>query len=72
MRLSRTLLCAVALTVFAVPAFGQGTAIQPCPATPTPKPDVNNPRARLLSVDVSVPDDPDVEKIARAVQRESS
>jgi len=62
-RLSRALLCALALTVFVVPAFGQGTAIEPCPATPTPKPRANNPRARLLSIDSSVPDDPDVEKI---------
>jgi 2',3'-cyclic-nucleotide 2'-phosphodiesterase (5'-nucleotidase family) len=62
-RLSRTLLCALALTVFVVPAFGQGTAIQPCPATPAPKPGVDNPRARLLPVDSSVPDDPDVVKI---------
>jgi 2',3'-cyclic-nucleotide 2'-phosphodiesterase (5'-nucleotidase family) len=45
------------MTLFAVPAFGQATAIQPC--TPTPSP----PRARLLSVDDSVPADPDVEKI---------
>ena len=60
---SRTLLCALALSVLFVPAFGQGTAIEPCPATPTPKPGVNNPRARLLSVDSSVPDDPDVAKI---------
>jgi len=65
-RLFRTLLCALALTVFVVPAFGQGTAIEPCPATPTPptpKPGVVNPRARLLPVDSSVPDDPDVTKI---------
>ena len=62
-RLSRTLLCALALTIFVVPAFGQGTAIEPCPATPTPKPGVNNPRARLLPVDSSVPDDSDVVKI---------
>ena len=62
-RLSRALLCALALSVFAVPAFGQGTAIEPCPATPAPKPGVNNPRARLLRVDSSVPDDPDVVKI---------
>ena len=53
----KTLLCAVALTLLAVPAFGQATAIQPC--TPTPSP----PRARLLSVDESVPADPAVEKI---------
>src|SRR6185503_14349790 len=62
-RLSRTLLCALALTVFVVPAFGQGTAIQPCPATPAPKPGVDNPRAQRLPVDSSIPDDPDVVKI---------
>ncbi|HJS24604.1 MAG TPA: 5'-nucleotidase C-terminal domain-containing protein [Pyrinomonadaceae bacterium] len=62
-RVFRTLLCALALTVFVVPVFGQGTAIAPCPATPTPKPGANNPRARLLPVDSSVPDDPDVAKI---------
>jgi 2',3'-cyclic-nucleotide 2'-phosphodiesterase (5'-nucleotidase family) len=43
--------------VFAVPAFGQATAIQPCQQTTTP------PRARLLTVDASVPADPDVGKI---------
>jgi len=53
----KTLLCAVALTLLTVPAFGQATAIQPC--TPTPSP----PRVRLLSVDETVPPDPDVEKI---------
>jgi 2',3'-cyclic-nucleotide 2'-phosphodiesterase (5'-nucleotidase family) len=37
--------------------FGQATAIQPC--TPTP----GQPRARLLTVDESVPADPDVEKV---------
>jgi 2',3'-cyclic-nucleotide 2'-phosphodiesterase (5'-nucleotidase family) len=47
----------IALMVFAVPAFGQATAIQPCQQTTTP------PRARLLTVDASVPADPDVEKI---------
>jgi len=62
-RVSRTLLCALALTVFVVPVLGQGTAIQPCPATPAPKPGAVNPRARLLSVDSSIPDDPDVVKI---------
>src|ERR1044072_4825129 len=56
-RQTKTLLCAVALTLLAVPAFGQATAIQPC--TPTPSP----PRARLLTVDESVPPDPEVEKI---------
>ena len=54
----KTFLCAVALTLLAVPAFGQATAVQPCQQqTKTP------PRARLLTVDASVPADPDVEKI---------
>ncbi len=64
----KTLLCIIALTVFAVPAFGQGAAIQPCPATPAPaKPATTQPRpetrARLLTVDSSIPDDQDVLKI---------
>ena len=53
----RMLVCAIALLIFAVPAFGQTAAIQPC--TPTTSP----PRARLLTVDESIPADPDVEKI---------
>jgi 2',3'-cyclic-nucleotide 2'-phosphodiesterase (5'-nucleotidase family) len=53
----KTLLCAVALTLLTAPVFGQATAIQPCQQTTTP------PRARLLTVDASVPADPDVEKI---------
>ena len=53
----KTLLCAVALTFLTVPAFGQATAIQPCQQMTTP------PRARLLTVDASVPADPDVEKL---------
>jgi 2',3'-cyclic-nucleotide 2'-phosphodiesterase (5'-nucleotidase family) len=53
----KTLLCAVALTLFAVPAFGQATAIQPCQQTTSP------PRARLLPVDASVPADSHVEKM---------
>lgn len=53
----KTLLCAVALTLLAVPAFGQAPAIQPCQPTTAP------PRAGLLTVDASVPADPDVEKI---------
>jgi len=64
---SRGLLCALALTLPVVPALGQqGTAIEPCQATPAPaKPGVTNAqtRARLLSVDASIPDDPDVEKM---------
>ena len=63
-KLVQTFLCVVALTVLAVPVFGQGTAIQPCPATPAPaKPATTVPRARLLTVDSSIPDDPDVVKI---------
>jgi len=53
----KTFLCAVALTLLAVPVFGQATAVQPCQQT------TRSPRARLLSVDASVPADPDVEKI---------
>jgi len=53
----KTFLCAVALTLLAIPAFGQATAVQPCQQT------TRSPRARLLSVDASVPADPDVEKI---------
>jgi len=53
----KTFLCAVALTLLAIPAFGQATAVQPCQQT------TRSPRARLLSVDASVPGDPDVEKI---------
>ena len=57
------LLRLVALIMFAVPVFGQGTAIQPCPATPAPSPQDVGPRAKLLQVDASVPDDPDVNKM---------
>ena len=49
-----------------VPAFGQGTAIEPCPATPTCKAGSQRPRkpARLQAlIDSSVPDDADVAKI---------
>jgi 2',3'-cyclic-nucleotide 2'-phosphodiesterase (5'-nucleotidase family) len=59
-------LCVVALTVLAVPVFGQGAAIEPCPAaTPAPVKTQARPesRARLLTVDSSIPDDPDVLKI---------
>ena len=60
-------LCVAALTLLAVPVFGQA-AIQPCPATPAPaKPGATQPRpetrARLLTVDSSIPDDPEVLKI---------
>ena len=63
----RTFLCVTALTLFAVPVFGQGAAIEPCPATPAPaKPGTTQrpaARARLLEVNSSIPDDPDVVKI---------
>src|ERR1051325_11513704 len=45
------------LMLFAVSAFAQTTAVQPCQPTASP------PRVRLLTVDESVPPDPDVEKI---------
>ena len=53
----KTLLCAITLLLVTVPAYGQGTAIQPCTQT------TSQPRARLLNVDASVPADPDVEKV---------
>ena len=62
----KPLLCLVALTLFVVPVFGQGTAIEPCQATPTPaKPGVTKApaKATLLVVDASVPDDSDVERL---------
>jgi len=68
-RKMKTLVCALALTVLAIPAFGQQPAIEPCPATPAPtKPGVTAPQktatnAKLLEVDASVPDDPDVVKM---------
>ncbi len=66
LNISRALLRAVALTLFVAPVFGQGTAIQPCPATPAPaKPGVTKApaKATLVVVDASIPDDPDVEKM---------
>jgi len=67
-RVSRELLRALALMVFVVPVFGQGAAIEPCQATPTPaKPGSTQQqadvRATLLPVDASVPADKDVEKM---------
>ena len=60
----------LALRVFAIPAFGQGTAIEPCPATPakpgtssSASPQKVGTRAKLTTVDASVPDDADVEKM---------
>ncbi|HEU4509881.1 MAG TPA: 5'-nucleotidase C-terminal domain-containing protein [Pyrinomonadaceae bacterium] len=61
----------LALTVFAVPVFGQGTAIEPCPAaTPfkpgassTARPQKSATGAKLNEIDASVPDDAGVEKM---------
>jgi 2',3'-cyclic-nucleotide 2'-phosphodiesterase (5'-nucleotidase family) len=65
-RVSRELLRALALMVFVVPVFGQGAAIQPCQATPSPaKQGSPQPQARasLLPVDASVPAVKDLEKM---------
>jgi 2',3'-cyclic-nucleotide 2'-phosphodiesterase (5'-nucleotidase family) len=66
-RISLNLLRALALTLFVAPVFGQGTAIEPCPATPAPAkpaiPQKTDTRASLLPVDASVPEDKDVEKM---------
>jgi 2',3'-cyclic-nucleotide 2'-phosphodiesterase (5'-nucleotidase family) len=64
----KTILSILALMIFAVPVFGQGTAIEPCPATPA-KPGVTNAPAKISTkatrpvVDASVPPDPTVEKM---------
>jgi len=65
-RVSRELLRALALLVFVAPVFGQGAAIEPCQATPTPAksaPQKVSERASLLPVDASIPADKDVEKM---------
>ena len=64
----KTILCVIALMVLSVPVLGQGTAIEPCQATPTPasggaRNDKISTRSKLLPVDASVPDDPEVEKV---------
>ncbi|HKY44341.1 MAG TPA: 5'-nucleotidase C-terminal domain-containing protein [Pyrinomonadaceae bacterium] len=61
----KALLSAAALAIFVAPAFGQGTAIEPCPATPNPaKPTQKvGTRSNRLAIDASVPNDADVEKI---------
>src|ERR1044072_3844241 len=58
-------LLVIALTVLAVPVYGEAPAIDPWPAAPAPTKTQPRPetRARLLTVDSSVPDDPDVVKI---------
>ena len=69
-RISRAFLYFIALTLFAVPALGQGTAIEPCQPTPTPaKPGITNAPAKVATrsslkvVDASIPNDPDIEKL---------
>lgn len=69
-RVSRELLRALVLLVFVVPVFGQGAAIEPCQATPTPTktatangPQKIGERVTLLPVDASVAADKDVEKM---------
>ena len=66
----KSLLSAVALAIFVTPALGQGTAIEPCPATPNPaKPGITATPAKSvtlsnrIAIDASIPNDPDVEKI---------
>lgn len=66
-RVSRELFRALALSIFVVPVFGQGAAIEPCQAIPAPAkssaPQKVTERATLLPVDASVPADKDVEKM---------
>ena len=51
----------VLLLLLAVPAFGQGTAIEPCPGRRRPQ--KVGTRWNRLPVDASIPNDPEVEKI---------
>jgi 5'-nucleotidase, C-terminal domain len=70
-RHANALLPIVALMIFAVPVFGQGTAIEPCPATPAPaKPGITTSTIEKVGidskrsiVDASVPGDGEVEKL---------
>ena len=56
------------LLLVVAPAFGQATAIEPCPATP-PKPGISanrqkvDTRSKRLGVDASIPRDTEVEKM---------
>ena len=66
----KAFLRALALAIFVAPAFGQGTAIEPCPAPPSPaKPGIAatpqkvGTRYKRLPIDAKVPNDPEVEKI---------
>src|SRR5688572_24681734 len=68
MRNMLKLLRVLALALFVVPVFGQGTAIEPCPATPakpavTGAPQKADTRSNRLEIDASVPDDKEVEKM---------
>lgn len=72
-RISRTLLLTLTLTISFVPALGQGTAIEPCPATSSPAkpgaaktpagPEKTGVRASRSVVDASIPEDADVQKM---------
>ena len=67
-RVTRTLLRALILMVFAVPVFGQGTAIEPCQATPAPSKAAAAPQkvgehATRIEIDASIRADKDVEKL---------
>lgn len=61
----------LALMAVALPAFGQATAIEPCPAATPAKPGApssaspqkTGTRAKLNAIDASIPDDADVEKL---------
>ena len=66
----KAFLSALALAIFVAPAFGQGTAIEPCPATPSPpKPGISatpqkvGTRYKRLPIDSKIPNDAHVEKI---------
>lgn len=62
-----TLLRIAALLIFAVPAFGQATAIEPCPATPSTSAPAGTlkivSRSARSVIDSSLPNDPAVEKL---------
>lgn len=66
--LIRTLLLVIALVSFVAPANAQSSAIQPCEATPSPKPGASAPaktgvRSSQTVVDAKIPDDDAVEKM---------
>lgn len=69
----------VLLLVLMVPnvLYAQSTAIEPCPATPAPKPAATtatkvNEKASETLVDSSVPDDPDIEKLLQPYREKIS